>query len=108
MSETIIVDGIQHPLGTDGPDPSCARCGSSADWLICWDCGGDLYTHHDCGDDTCCCLHPEDNVLCDTCQGAGGSWHCMSSREWCEAHPLPGCEEIKSTAMNPQAWDDFS
>lgn len=37
----------------------------------CWDCGGEMYTHHDCGEDVCCCAHPEDNVRCETCGGKG-------------------------------------
>jgi len=41
-------------------------------WVTCWDCQGEIYTHHDCGEDTCCCLYPEDNVICTTCRGAGG------------------------------------
>jgi len=41
-------------------------------WQDCWNCGGERYSHHDCGEDTCCCLDPEDNVLCDICRGKGG------------------------------------
>lgn len=37
----------------------------------CDDCGGTGYVGHDCGEDTCCCLNPEDNILCDTCGGRG-------------------------------------
>ena len=44
------------------------------DWIECWHCGGDGVSHHDCGEDTCCCLAPEDNVRCDICFGKGG-WH---------------------------------
>jgi hypothetical protein len=43
-------------------------------WRECWNCGGDLYVDHDCGEDTCCCLWPEDNVKCDICNGNGG-WY---------------------------------
>ena len=39
--------------------------------IQCWDCGGSGFSHHDCGEDTCCCLYPEDNVACDTCDGEG-------------------------------------
>ena len=42
------------------------------DWTECWQCGGEGVTHHDCGEDTCCCLNPEDNVRCDICYGKGG------------------------------------
>jgi hypothetical protein len=42
------------------------------DYVECWSCGGAGFSHHDCGEDTCCCLHPEDNVVCDICDGKGG------------------------------------
>lgn len=42
------------------------------DWIECWNCGGERYSHHDCGEDTCWCLYPKDNVLCDVCNGKGG------------------------------------
>lgn len=42
-------------------------------WQECWNCT-DGYSHHDCGEDTCCCVEPEDNVVCDVCQGAG-DWY---------------------------------
>ena len=42
------------------------------DWVDCWNCGGEGFSHHDCGEDCCCCLHPEDNVVCDICRGKGG------------------------------------
>jgi hypothetical protein len=41
-------------------------------WETCWDCAGDGYIGHDCGEDCCACLHPEDNVMCSTCDGEGG------------------------------------
>lgn len=43
-----------------------------SDWIDCWQCGGEGYSHHDCGEDTCCCADPEDNVRCDICHGKGG------------------------------------
>lgn len=76
-------------------DCQCARCGSSMDYVDCHNCGGDGLTGHDCGEDCCCCLYPEDNVECDICDGDGG-WHrCMSSPDWCEANPLEGRENVK-------------
>ena len=45
-----------------------------SDWNECWNCGGEGFSHHDCGEDVCPCLHPEDNVLCDICEGDGGWW----------------------------------
>lgn len=75
-------------------DVQCARCGSSCDYEPCDNCE-DGYDGHDCGEDVCCCLYPEENVLCDICDGHGGWNRCLSSREWCEANPLPGREQIE-------------
>lgn len=88
-----------HPLpemyqaGTE-VDCQCARCGSSCDYTRCDQCE-DGYDGHDCGEDCCPCLEPEENVLCETCNGAGGWNTCMSSPEWCEANPLPERELVK-------------
>ena len=41
------------------------------EWVECWNCD-DGYSGHDCGEDICCCLDPEDNVICDICRGKGG------------------------------------
>ena len=43
-------------------------------WIRCWNCGGDIYVDHDCGEDCCACAWPEDNVECDICDGKGG-WY---------------------------------
>jgi hypothetical protein len=70
-------------------DCQCARCGSSCDYQRCDECE-DGYSGHDCGEDCCCCACPEDNVVCDLCDGHGG-WHrCLSSAAWCHGNPLPG------------------
>lgn len=37
----------------------------------CDACGGDGVSGHDCGEDTCCCLNPDDNITCQTCNGTG-------------------------------------
>ena len=60
----------------------CPRCSKDRPccqivWEKCQDCGGDGYVDHDCGDDTCCCYMPEDNVECSSCRGNGGWWECM-------------------------------
>lgn len=49
----------------------CAECGAEKEYVDCWNCGGEGLTDHDCGEDTCCCLHPRDNVSCDICDGEG-------------------------------------
>jgi len=60
-----------------GKEEICKKCGSQVDWKECWNCD-EGYTHHDCGEDTCCCLDPEPNVKCDICNGEGGWWTCIS------------------------------
>ena len=54
----------------------CPRCGLPTERVECWDCSGEGYTHHDCGEDCCCCLDPEPNVTCGTCGGDGGWSEC--------------------------------
>lgn len=44
------------------------------EWIECWDCGGAEFVGHDCGEDCCACLYPEDNLECQTCNGRGG-WY---------------------------------
>lgn len=75
-------------------DCQCARCGSSIYTERCDQCE-DGYDGHDCGEDLCCCRHPEENVPCDWCNGTGVWRTCISSEEWCQANPLTGREEIK-------------
>jgi hypothetical protein len=41
------------------------------EWVDCWNCD-EGYSGHECGEDCCACLEPEDNVVCDICRGAGG------------------------------------
>lgn len=50
----------------------CKKCNVPLVWKSCYNCGGEEYTHHDCGDDTCACLNPVNNVECDICEGYGG------------------------------------
>ena len=65
------------------------------DFETCWACGGEGVDGHDCGDDSCCCAFPEDNLTCAVCDGEGSWPVCMSSAEWCEANPRPGRENVK-------------
>lgn len=37
----------------------------------CTNCGGSGFVGHDCGEDTCCCLYPEENIFCEICVGTG-------------------------------------
>lgn len=80
----------------------CARCGSSAYPVNCWDCGGeggrigeDIGRAYDFG-----WIVDTAWYVCRTCKGKGGHWRCCSSREWCEANPMPGREHIASTASD--------
>lgn len=43
-------------------------------WESCEQCGGDGYWGHDCGEDCCPCLDPEENLRCNNCDGTGG-WY---------------------------------
>lgn len=74
-------------------DLQCARCGSSVLSEPCEYCE-DGYDGHDCGEDCCPCLYPEDNRECQYCDGTGTWRLCMSSREWCLANPLPGRHRV--------------
>lgn len=86
-------------------DCQCARCGSSVDHQDCEECE-DGFDGHDCGEDTCCCLRPEDNVTCQYCDGTG-VWHrCLSSPEWCQANPLPGRENVERGAIEWYTVED--
>lgn len=96
--------GNHHPRDGREWDNQCARCGSSMQFVDCDNCGGDGISGHDCGEDTCCCLDPEDNEDCDWCQGSGGHWECLSSTEWCETHPVEGRESIGRGAVE---WFTF-
>lgn len=86
-------------------DCQCARCGSSIDVEHCEHCGGDGVDGHECGEDTCCCLYPHDNVPCEFCGGTGAWRRCLSSPEWCRANPIPGREHIERGAVE---WFTFS
>lgn len=50
-------------------DP-CPSCGGEVYYRLCDQCE-DGFSHHDCGEDCCCCADPENNVPCDICRGKG-------------------------------------
>lgn len=57
------------------PEQKCSCLfddGDGGDWVDCWSCGGSGFTDHDCGEDTCMCLDPEDDTECEMCRGDGG------------------------------------
>ena len=97
MANTIR-DGIEWFDVEGDEECQCARCGSSTVFDVCERCAGEGLDGHDCGEDTCCCADPEDNVDCPDCGGSCGTWRCCSTREYCEAHPMAGREAIVSTA----------
>ena len=53
----------------------CEKCGWELSWRECWNCE-EGFSYHDCGEDCCCCLNPENNVRCDICYGKGGWMMC--------------------------------
>jgi DnaJ-class molecular chaperone len=59
----------------DEPD-LCEKCGAPLEYRECEHCGGEGVSGHDCGEDTCCCLDPYDNVECDICSGTGKITYC--------------------------------
>lgn len=82
--------GMTQPDYKRDWDCQCARCGSSLDWELCSDCGGDGY------------YEEEDYEMCDTfydscpsCNGRGSFPCCLSSSEYCQANPLEDRESIK-------------
>ena len=90
-----IRDGIEwfQVPGRDGSwECMCARCGSSCADKRCEECGGLGYID-DADDD-----FGAQTYACETCGGVGGWRFCLSSREWCEANPMPGRELVQSTA----------
>lgn len=89
-----------------GPDCMCARCGSSVYRVSCHECGGDGYVSRYEEDPL---WYDEDDLYpCHWCHGAGGWNVCMSSREWCEAHPMVNREHVQSSARTEEEmqWDD--
>lgn len=62
------------------PAKTCKVCGEELDWVECWECGGEGEgdEFHDCGEDTCCCLHPEPG-RCPECHGEGGWLECPNA-----------------------------
>lgn len=60
-------------------DELCPVCGGLMFWRPCAYCV-DGFSGHDCGEDSCCCADPEDNVICDVCHGAGGFLLCVNRK----------------------------
>jgi hypothetical protein len=67
------------PLGTETVTQArvCKKCSNELSWRDCYNCD-EGFSHHDCGEDCCCCLNPEDNVTCDICNGDSGWYVCRT------------------------------
>ncbi|MBE2186767.1 MAG: hypothetical protein IAE99_08355 [Rhodothermales bacterium] len=61
----------------DADYPECSICGNDLFWEHCDQCSGEGVSHHDCGEDICCCRYPKANVRCWQCGGKGGWWLCL-------------------------------
>lgn len=53
----------------------CEEHKTSKVWVHCTNCEYG-FSGHDCGEDCCCCLNPEDNIVCDICKGKEGYYLC--------------------------------
>jgi hypothetical protein len=62
---------------------SCPICGEEVDWVKCDSCE-EGYSDHDCGEDTCNCLNPNNNVKCSDCDGKEGWWLCHRCDKYIE------------------------
>lgn len=86
-SEENMSTAVKAPIQTQEQKlEECRRAGHWVGDMCCWNCGGEGLSDHDCGEDCCCCLHPENNVTCDICEGKGGWKICYT--------------------CNPEAYDD--
>lgn len=69
----------------------CERCQCcEMTWEHCDNCE-DGFSGHDCGEDTCCCLYPAENLVCGVCNGEGGWWRCLGQ---CDAEGHHAKEEL--------------
>jgi len=55
---------------------ACGTCGALYETVGCYTCDGTGVDGHDCGEDSCCCLEPEENAECSDCDGAGSVLAC--------------------------------
>ena len=51
--------------------PAVCQCGEELEATECPYCGGEGFSYHDCGEDTCACRDPLPNVRCNECRGTG-------------------------------------
>lgn len=70
---------VQMHDGYDEEGYECSICGQELERHECQDCE-EGYSYHDCGEDTCNCIDPEPNVICDICKGYGSWWYCPACK----------------------------
>jgi hypothetical protein len=89
--------GDNHPQDGRQWDCQCARCGSSLEWEPCGACGGEGITAPgELYELDPLWYSPDDYSECHQCGGDAAYQFCVSSPEWCEAHPIIGRESIAS------------
>lgn len=66
------------PRAGEGTEPLafCSACHRDVEREECESCAGDGVRGHDCGEDSCSCADPQENVPCSDCDGAGAHWKC--------------------------------
>jgi hypothetical protein len=101
MKETSVI-AKRAPRDGREWDCQCARCGSSCDWYDCSECGGE--GGFDGYEEDPNWYAPGETVPCHLCHGSGGGQWCISSEEWCNAHPMSGREQVKRGAIE---WFTF-
>jgi len=72
------------PMVADEPEDAeefCPLCGSSMEWLRCWNCNGDGF-HDDLHEVDPGWYDEDDTKQCDVCEGVGG-WLVCGAR--CQA-----------------------
>lgn len=95
MNEVVII-GHDHPNDGRNWECQCARCGSSLEWISCEHCGGEGMTElGELYEEDPLWYDPDDTEPCYQCGGEAAWPVCLSSEDWCQAHPLKGRTEIK-------------
>lgn len=54
--------------------------------------------------------HIGTGMMCARCGcaadiGPDGLWHCIATPKWCQAYPMPGREDVPSSALTKEEWD---
>ena len=97
-----VKNGIEFYKVGDVEDCQCARCGSSTFFRSCDNCGGEGVIEAD-EDDWQGFDHDQ---RCDWCHGNGGWYRCLSSKDFCEKHPMPGREDQPVMGCEAHEYED--